>query len=109
MVNKVAAIKLSFLSGILVRNRLELIASTTYVEIEIKAPINAPLMSIKVSAAKKKGCVFYRLQAYYSNISILVCFFIKFFGFTFSSFSNTSLNIVLQRNIVLLRVQIQAI
>ena len=33
-------------------NRLELIANATYVEIEIKAPINAPLISMKVNAAK---------------------------------------------------------
>jgi hypothetical protein len=43
MVSSIAAKNLSFLSGILARNRLELIASTTDVEIEINAPINAPL------------------------------------------------------------------
>lgn len=52
IVRSIPEINLSFLSGILVRNRLELIASTTYVKIEIKAPINAALISMKVSAAK---------------------------------------------------------
>jgi len=52
MVSTIAAITLSFLRVTLVMNRLELIANATYVEIEIKAPINAPLISMKVNAAK---------------------------------------------------------
>jgi len=51
MVSRIAAITLSFLRVTLVMNRLELIANATYVEIEIKAPINAPL-TMKVNAAK---------------------------------------------------------
>ena len=42
MVSRIAAITLSFLRVTLVMNRLELIANATYVELEIKAPINAP-------------------------------------------------------------------
>ncbi len=77
----------------MVRNRLEFIASATYVEIEIKAPINAPLMSMKVSAAKtvafstdsKLTIVIYPYLCAFSSSSLVS---------SSSSFLNTSLNIV---------------
>lgn len=50
-ISKIPEINLTFRSGILARNRLEFTASMIYAAIEIIAPINAPLISIKVNAA----------------------------------------------------------